>query len=223
MKTYFISGIGTDIGKSYVTALLIKALEQAGVTASSFKLVQTGASSQAISPDIHLHRTISGQSLDELDADAVGESFSFPASPHLAAALENTIIDTNKLWHAWQTYVQKRQRDIIFCEGAGGIFVPLTSQTLTIDWIIQHPMPLILICNAMLGSIHHSIATLEALAARSYLPFLIIYNPYPNDEPIITDDSAHFLKQYCQTHFPNTYFFHLDDLHDITALLRNNE
>lgn len=212
MKKYFISGIGTDIGKTYVTAQLLRRLCAQGIRAASFKLVQTGMDS-GIAADIMAHREGSGQALTALDEDGLscGAAFPYPASPHLAAALVGQTIDGEVLRRRFDDFCQRSGADVVLCEGAGGIFVPLTDSMLTADWVAAQGLPLVLVCNAMLGSIHHTIATLEALAARSLLPELLIYNPYPQGEPLIMRDSERFLRDYVARVHPQVAFWTLDD------------
>ncbi|UJF24908.1 dethiobiotin synthase [Suttonella sp. R2A3] len=211
MKIFFITGIGTDIGKTYVTARLLRALMAYQIKVSSFKLVQTGMTEGQIAPDILAHRSDSGQPLSEADRIGLscGATFPYAASPHLAASLLGTTIDGAQLWQRLTHYATTCGADVVFCEGAGGVFVPLNHTELTVDWLIAHRLPIILIANAALGSIHHSIATLEAMRSRGISPRWLIYNPYPYAAPLIAQDSSQYLAAYLARNHPTVGFLHL--------------
>jgi len=81
--------------------------------------------------------------------------------------------------------------------------VPLTTEVLSIDYIEQHQYPVILVSSGRLGSINHTLLSLEALRSRGLELYALAYNL--NDEsqdPIISEDTAAFLKQYLSQHFP---------------------
>ncbi|SUO93098.1 dethiobiotin synthase [Suttonella ornithocola] len=221
-KVFFISGIDTEIGKTYVTGTLLRALIAKNISASSFKLVQTGGQEGQISEDILVHRQLSSVKPTALDinGESVGMQFSLPASPHLAAAVEKASIDTTFLAHRLSDYIEKIQAEMVFCEGAGGIFVPLNTSELTIDFIQKEQLSLILVTSAKLGSLSQTIACLEALAARQYLPVALIYNPYPQQEKAILQDSEQFLRTYCKQHYPAVKCLSLYECQNGTSLYK---
>lgn len=209
MKKIFISGIGTEVGKTYVTGQWLRLLVAKGVRASSFKLVQTGMSPEAtVAEDIVAHRQLSAQPLSLLDSAGLscGAHFAYPASPHLAAALEGKRIDGAVLSRRFEAFCQRAQAEVVLCEGAGGAWVPLHESLLTIDWAKAQGLALVLVCNAMLGSLHHTLSTLEALAGRGYLPRVVVYNAYPRTDAVIAQDSARFLQAYMARHYPSVVF-----------------
>lgn len=210
-KTFFITGIDTDIGKTYVIGKLLGTLLTQHAHATSFKLIQTGVAHGEISEDILHHREISGIPLSEADkrGDSVGIQFSLPASPHLAAYEEGQVINPSDIYHKLQSYIKQSRADIVLCEGAGGIFVPITHTYLTVDFIQDYSLPLILVTSAKLGSINHTVATLEALAARNIAPLLVIYNRYPLSPSKILQDTEHWLATHIANHFPHTRFTNL--------------
>lgn len=208
---FFITGIDTDIGKTYITGQLLRTLLAQGQLASSFKLIQTGSAVPA--EDIIAHRKLSQVALSDMDlqGDSCGICLPYPASPHLAAKLAKTRISPQTLQQRWQTFAAAHPNHMLFCEGAGGVFVPITSNYLIIDYLRDYPLPLLLVSSAKLGSIHHTIATLEALLARNQLPQALIYNPYPNTA-IICQDSEAYLRQRVQKYYPSCAFFTLEEL-----------
>ena len=168
-KVYFISGIDTGIGKTYTTGYLARQWNEQGISTITQKLVQTG--NIEISEDIEIHRQIMGTDLLEVDLEklTMPEIFSYPASPHLA-----TEIDFSKINQATEQLKEKYQ--VVLLEGAGGLMVPLTRNLLTLDYIEQQKFPVILVSSGRLGSINHTLLSLEALKHRCIELYALAYN-----------------------------------------------
>ncbi|MBJ9986599.1 ATP-dependent dethiobiotin synthetase BioD [Acinetobacter sp. S40] len=200
-SVYFVSGIDTGIGKTYATGYLAKLWNAQGQSTITQKLIQTG--NVEISEDIEKHREIMGTGWLSEDHDklTMPEIFSYPASPHLATQLDGREIDFDKIEQA--TEALKQRFDVVLLEGAGGLMVPLTTELLTIDYINQKHLPVILVSSGRLGSINHTLLSLEALKQREVSLFALAYNL--NDESqdeIISKDTAQYLKNYLKQHFP---------------------
>lgn len=132
-KIIFVSGIGTNVGKSYATGWLANHLIAKGEKVITMKMIQTG--NIGYSEDIEIHRKVMHLPLLPIDTDFTTAPIimTYPASPHLAARIDKREIDlslidksTNKLFADYDT---------ILMEGAGGIMVPITENYLTIDYI----------------------------------------------------------------------------------------
>jgi dethiobiotin synthetase len=194
MANYFISAIDTDAGKSVATGLLARYLLKQGKSVATFKPAQTGCT--GIAEDILTHRKLAGMEL--LPEDQNGEScpyvFPVPASPHLAAELAGAKIDAEVL----DTNLANlsRKYEYVLVEGAGGLMVPLNRNLLYIDWAAKHNLPLILVTSARLGSINHTLLSLEAAKSRGIKVVGIIYNLFPPGEPHITTDSLQIISSY---------------------------
>lgn len=216
---YFIGGIGTEIGKTYVTAQLLHFLAQHHQPATSFKLVQTGATEYP-APDIVIHRH-GAPTVADKNGDSCGALYPEPASPHLAAELIGEQVNTADLWAKLQRYAHTHPQHHILCEGAGGIFSPLSREELTIDVVQRHQLPLLLVAHAGLGTIHSTITTLEALAARKHQAKALLFNPYPTEPAAICEDNAEFLRQWLAKRFPSVRFIHLNELqhHPISDII----
>lgn len=80
--------------------------------------------------------------------------------------------------------------------------VPLTDTFLTIDYIASRRLPVALVTNGVLGSINHTILSLEALAARGIKVWAILYNKHFDSDAVIADDTRNFIGRYAATHFP---------------------
>lgn len=202
---YFVSGIDTGIGKSYATGFIAKQWNAAGLRTITQKLVQTGNTS--ISEDIILHRKLMGITFTEEDMQKITmpEIFSYPASPHLAACIDKREINFEKIR---QATIQLSQRyDTVLIEGAGGLMVPLTENYLIIDYIKEMDYPLLFVTSGKLGSINHTLLSLEAIARRRIQLHTVIYNTFPVPEDnTISADTQRYLRTYIQTRFPETNF-----------------
>jgi len=207
-QIYFVSGIDTDIGKTYATGVLAKLWTEQGKKVITQKLIQTGNAD--ISEDIEKHREIMGQGWFQEDHDklTMPEIFSYPASPHLATRLDNREINFQKIENATQTLAERFE--IVLLEGAGGLMVPLTTSLLTIDYVAQHQFPVILVTSGRLGSINHTLLSLEALKSRGLKLQALVYNlKDESKDPLISQDTSNYLKNYLATHFPEAEWIEL--------------
>lgn len=199
-QIYFVSGIDTEIGKTYATGFLAKLWTEEGKKVITQKLIQTG--NVDISEDIEKHREIMGQGWFQEDHDklTMPEIFSYPASPHLATRLDNREIDFQKIENATQTLAERFE--IVLLEGAGGLMVPLATSLLTIDYVAQHQFPVILVTSGRLGSINHTLLSLEALKSRGLKLKALVYNlKDESKDPLISQDTSNYLKNYLAIHF----------------------
>ena len=131
------------------------------------------------------------------------EIFTYPASPHLASRIDGRPIDFAKIEAAGQRLAQRF--DAVLVEGAGGLMVPLTDEMLTIDYIARKDLPLILVTSGRLGSINHTLLSLEAIKNRGIRLEILAYNLFPEDgDRIIRDDTREYLTDYMSRHFPQT-------------------
>lgn len=226
MSKFFISGIDTDIGKTYATGILAKALYDKGGNVITQKLVQTGCT--GIAEDIIKHRQMMEIPLQEVDKQGLTCPYVFtkPASPHLSAVIEDTIIDTSMITNA--TASLSKQYDIILIEGAGGLMVPLTNSLLTIDYIASQDYPVILVTSGRLGSISHTLLSIESLAQRNIRLEAVIYNQWQPEKHLvsdykpdaqITDSTKNYLQAYLNRQSPSTHWVDLPKLDSESALV----
>ena len=186
-QAYFISGIDTDAGKSYVTGYIASRLMKEGKSVATQKFIQTG--NIGFSEDIDLHRKIMGigplpEDIDHTTAPII---FSYPASAQLAARMDERDIDLNIIDRS--TEILCSRYDIVLVEGAGGLMVPITDDFFTIDYVESRKLPIILVTNGVLGSINHTILSLEAIKSRGIRLAAVIYNEHFDTDRIIGADS----------------------------------
>lgn len=205
-NVFFVSGIDTNIGKSYATAYLARLWNEQGRRTITQKFIQTG-NPEGYSEDIELHRRLMG--MDYLPEDEQGltkpEIFSYPASPHLAAQIDHRAIDFDKIKRATDTL--SRDYDAVLVEGAGGLMVPLTEDFLTIDYVRQEGYPLVFVTSGRLGSINHTLLSFEAIERRGIKLHTVMYNLFPEGEDkIIQEDTEGYIRRYIDKHFPEAEF-----------------
>lgn len=168
---FFVTGIGTDVGKTIVSAVLTEALQ-----ADYWKPIQSG-------------------DLDNTDTDKVQKLVSnpisvfhsssyclqTPASPHYAAELDGVTIDIKKI-------KEPKTKNHLVIEGAGGIYVPLNSKHTILD-LIRPDYKVIVVSKHYLGSINHTLMTLDILKNKGLEVYGIIFNgeENPTSEKIILE------------------------------------
>ncbi len=189
-----IAGIDTGIGKSVATGLLARSLLESGCRVITQKMVQTGCVD--VSEDILLHREIMGLPLQDVDRDGTTcpYVFSYPASPHLAAGMENRTVEVSVISDA--TRRLQENFDIVLLEGAGGLLVPLRDMLLFADYLKEKNYPLILVTSSRLGSINHTLLSIEACRKRGLRLNGLLYNLYGTTDSTIAGDTRQFL---CRT------------------------
>lgn len=154
----FITGIGTDVGKTIASAIITEALE-----ADYWKPVQAG---DVDNSDTHkVKRYISN---DKTFFHPNSYLLNTPASPHLAAELDGVTINLKKI-------TEPKTKNHLVVEGAGGLFVPLNSED-TIADLIKPDYKVVVVSRHYLGSINHTLLTIEALKQRKLEIAGIVFN-----------------------------------------------
>ncbi|WP_205503969.1 dethiobiotin synthase [Rufibacter psychrotolerans] len=162
-KRYFVSGIGTDVGKTVAAAILTEALQ-----ADYWKPVQAGNLEDS---DTHTVRSLVSNPRTVFHPEAY--RLQMPASPHTAAAAENVRLSLDQI-----TLPQTQNHLIV--EGAGGLMVPLNERELVLDLIQKLQLEVVLVSRNYLGSINHTLTSLEVLKYRNIPVAGIIFNGEPN-------------------------------------------
>ena len=158
----FITGISTDVGKTIASAILTEALE-----ADYWKPIQAGdldhSDSHKIQNYISNNKSIIHENSYKLNT---------PASPHLAAELDGLTIDLKKI-------IEPKTNNHLVVEGAGGVLVPLNASDFVID-LVQPDYKIIIVSRHYLGSINHTLLTIEAIKNRGLTIAGIIFNGNEN-------------------------------------------
>ena len=163
----FVTGTGTDVGKTVVGAGLAAVLRQAGFRVGVLKPVSAGPQ-----VDTQLLRRAAGcpEALDRLNPVALRH----PLAPAVAARLERRRVRLAALVASYQHLAARY--DTILVEGAGGVFVPLTARALVMDLIVALRLPALVVAHAGLGTLNHTLLTVEALRARRVPVLGIVLN-----------------------------------------------
>jgi dethiobiotin synthetase len=167
----FVAGIGTGVGKTVVSAILTEALQ-----ADYWKPIQTGT---VVSTDKQMVEMLVSNSKTKVFENSL--EFLHPYSPHYAAMLENRAIELSG-------FVVPPTDNRLIMEGAGGLLVPLSSTHLMIDLIKQLGVAVVLVTKHYLGSINHTLLSIEILKQREIPLAGIVFNgdKFADNEEIIT-------------------------------------
>ena len=184
-RGYFITGTGTDVGKTYVTGLLLKKLLSGGVSAGYFKAAmsgnETGPDGKLIPGDALHVRTVSGtdQPLEEM----CPYIYKTAVSPHLASKIEGGPVEPDVV-REWYERVRSSY-DFVLAEGSGGIVCPIRrdGQTIFLEDIISAlDLPCLIVADAGLGTINSVVLTSEYMKSRNIPVRGIIFNNWvPGD------------------------------------------
>ena len=161
--TIFVTGIGTDVGKTIASAIITEALE-----ADYWKPIQSGDLDNS---DSHKIKKLLSNHKTKIHPNAY--AFSTPASPHFSAAVENVSIEIDQI-------VRPKTKNTLVIEGAGGVLVPLNEQNLLIDLALPSDK-VVVVSRNYLGSINHTLLTIEALKVRNLSIAGIIFNGARNE------------------------------------------
>ena len=172
MSVYFVGGTGTDVGKTYVTALLVRQQVAAGSEVLALKPVASGVppmqSSAFASTDTAQLLDAQGLEVTAANVEACSPwRFEKPLSPDMAAAAEGRALTLDAL-AGWlrNRIVTVSDNSAVLIEGVGGIMSPMTSDALNLALIKILGCPVILVAGTYLGAINHALTALEALKAH---------------------------------------------------------
>jgi dethiobiotin synthetase len=166
MKSIFITGTGTEVGKTVVTLALMRALQAQGLVVQGMKPVAAGAEmidGELVNPDAHWLRQQSSVRADPKWHNPY--LFQAAIAPHLAALAENRPIDFNLLGEALNQLEAGAQRVLV--EGAGGFLVPLGEEGDWGDFCQRFSLPVIMVVGLELGCINHARLTEETILRRN--------------------------------------------------------
>jgi dethiobiotin synthetase len=177
MRGLFVTGTGTEVGKSVVAASVCAALAARGERVAAFKPAVTGLDEPSGDwpPD---HELLAGvASAGQSAADVAPHRFGPPLSPHYAAELAGEAIEPATLVAAAR--VAGARADVLVCEGIGGLLVPLTPGYLVRDLALDLGLPVVVAATTGLGTINHTLLTVEAARTAGLTVAGIVMTPWP--------------------------------------------
>jgi dethiobiotin synthetase len=176
MRGLFVTGTDTGVGKTIVAASICAACSE---PVAAFKPVVTGLDELPGDwPHDHvlLARAAGGRQTPE---DVAPYRFGPPVSPHYAAELAGETIEPARILAA------ARAHDLLVCEGVGGLMVPITTGYLVRDLAVDLGLPLVIAARTGLGTINHTLLTVEAARAAGLSVAGVVMTPWPSEpEPI---------------------------------------
>jgi dethiobiotin synthetase len=187
-NTLFVTGTDTSVGKTHVCANLLEFLKSRNMQAGYQKWVATGVGA-GLPEDVNLCLDAAGiATSSELVGQMAPYCFRFPASPHLAAEMEDRVVEPEVIVENYQKLAAKYKWLIV--EGVGGIMVPLRRNLLLADLLARLQPRTLVVSRSGLGTLNHTLLTLEALRKRN-IPVLGIVFSDPEiqeDEGLVQDN-----------------------------------
>ena len=170
----FVTGTGTDVGKSVVSAVIARNAATAGEAVGVFKPAVSGLDDEGESDHALLRRASgSKQSDDEIAPYRYGP----PVSPHLGAELAGEAIEPQRLLAAAAR--AREGADLLICEGVGGLLVPLAPGYLVRNLAADLALPLVIVASPGLGTINHTLLTIEAAWTAELEIRAVVLTPWP--------------------------------------------
>jgi dethiobiotin synthetase len=176
VRGLFVTGTDTEIGKTVVAAALCAALAADGVAVGAFKPAVTGLDDPPEGGKPHDHELLAACA-GMAPEDVAPYRFGPAVSPHLAAELAGSAIDPDHLVSVARRNARGRT---LIAEGVGGLMVPLTSGgTLVLDLVVALELPLVVVARPGLGTINHTLLTIQAARAHGVEVHGVVLTPWP--------------------------------------------
>jgi dethiobiotin synthetase len=176
LRGVFVTGTGTEVGKTVVAAAIARTLAADGARVGVFKPAVSGLD-EGGEPDHALLRRASGST--QPDDSIAPYRYGPPVSPHLGAELAGEPIDPRRVVGAARAAAVDADR--LVCEGTGGLLVPLTPAYLIRDLARDLGLPVVIAAAPGLGTINHTLLTLEASRAAGLEVRRVVLTPWPQD------------------------------------------
>jgi dethiobiotin synthetase len=180
LRGIFVTGTGTGVGKSVLAASICAALADQGEKVAAFKPVITGLDVRDGDWPLDDELLASAASAGQKAEDVAPHRFGPPVSPHLAAELAGEQIEPLELAREARQWAEKS--DALVCEGIGGLMVPLAAGFLVRDLAVELDMPVVIAAAPGLGTINHTLLTLDSARAAGLRVSAVVLTPWP-DEP----------------------------------------
>jgi dethiobiotin synthetase len=175
LRGVFVTGTDTEVGKSVVAASICAALTARGHRVAAFKPVVTGLDEEPGEFGRDHELLAAAASAGQAPEDVAPYLFAPPVSPHFAAQQERARIEPSALLHA------ARAHELVVCEGVGGLMVPITPGYLVRDLAIDLGLPMLVAARPGLGTINHTLLTIEAARAGGIEVVAVVITPWPDD------------------------------------------
>ena len=161
-RGFFVSGTDTGVGKTVVACALLRAMRRRGLDAGVMKPIETGVGAEG---PLDAQALQSAAAAIEPLEEICPQTFALPAAPTVAAASEGRSVEVEAIRQAFARL--RGRHEWLVVEGAGGLLVPAARDLSMADLCRELELPLLIVCRAALGTINHTLLTLEAAERRS--------------------------------------------------------
>lgn len=188
-----VVGTDTGVGKTCVAAALLLAWRARGHPVLPMKPVQTGAENGR-APDLDFCLSAADLGFDAARYDLLAPyRFPLAASPHLAAREAGAVIEPARILDAFRRL--RAEGYALVVEGAGGLMVPLNDSVLLADLFLEFNLPFVLVARPGLGTLNHTLLSLEALRTRRARVAAVVMNHATPDYSLIAEDNCRTLAR----------------------------
>lgn len=194
MDGVFVTGTGTEVGKTVVAAAIAQTLASRGKGVAVFKPAVTGLDDGG-EPDHALLRRAAGSG--QGDEEIAPYRYGPPASPHLAARLSDEEIEPR--WLLAAAHAAAAGADVLVCEGVGGLLVPLSPTYSVRDFAVELGLPLVIAATPGLGTINHTLLTIEAARAAGLSVRAVVLTPWPERPSQIESSNRETIESLGET------------------------
>src|SRR3954447_26846555 len=194
MRGIFVTANDTGVGKTVVAAAICAALAERGLKAAAFKPVVTGLDDKPYEwPRAH-ELLAQVATIRQKPSDVAPLSFGPAVSPHLAAEMAGDSIEPHEL--AAAARAAGDEADALVCEGVGGLLVPLPPGYLVRDLAVELDLPLVIAARPGLGTINHTLLTIEAARAVGLDVAAVVMTPWPDDPDEMTRSNRATVERF---------------------------
>lgn len=191
MKGLFITGTDTGVGKTYFTSLLTRTLRSQGIPAVALKPIASGDRSDASKLSEAMGSALSLSQINPIH-------FAAPLAPYAASQRENRVFPWDILRSHWKGITTQLTGPFLV-EGVGGWRVPLDSTHTVREWARELNLPVLVVCRASLGTLNHTLLTVDSIRQAGLSVAGIVMNFYATTENDATRTNPGILAEWCNS------------------------
>jgi dethiobiotin synthetase len=196
MRGVFVTGTDTEVGKTIVAAAICASAAARGLSVAAFKPVVTGLDEPAGDWPRDHELLAAAASARQTPEEVAPYRFGPPVSPHLAAELAGETVDPERLVAA--AHEQAARAEVLVCEGVGGLMVPLSHDYLVRDLIGELSLPVVIAARPGLGTISHSLLTVEAARAIALRVQAVVLTPWPAEPSAMERSNRETIERFAE-------------------------